>query len=320
MKEMNTLQHKKIVIAGGTGFIGQGLIDHFGKENDLVILTRHPKRNHGRVTYACWDGRTLGGWETLLEHADLLINLTGKSVNCRYTQKNKQEIFDSRTNATTVLGEAIRTLAHPPGLWINAASATIYRHAEDRPMDEFTGEIENDFSVQVCKKWEQTFNDITLPYTRKIILRIAVTLGPQGGVMQPYLNLVKWGLGGQQGNGRQMFSWVHITDVCRMIAWLYEQPQLAGAFNCSAPNPVPNKTFMHTLRKAGGHYIGLPAPAWMLALGARIIGTETELLLKSRWVLPTRITQAGFTFRYPQLQPAFENILQQLPRKAFHLF
>ncbi|HEY8917938.1 MAG TPA: TIGR01777 family oxidoreductase [Chitinophaga sp.] len=314
------LQHKKIVVAGGTGFIGQGLIDHFGKENDLVILTRHPKPDQGRVTYVPWDGQTLGNWASRLENADLLINLTGKSVNCRYTERNKKEIFDSRTHATTVLGEAIRSLAHPPRLWVNAASATIYRHAEDRPMDEFTGEIENDFSVQVCKKWEQTFNDITLPHTRKVVLRIAVTLGHQGGVMAPYLNLMKFGLGGYQGNGRQMFSWVHITDVCRMIAWLYEQPQLSGTFNCSAPNPVPNKTFMQMLRKAGGHYIGLPAPTWMLALGARMIGTETELLLKSRWVLPARITQAGFTFQYPQLQPAFESILQQLPRRAYHLF
>ncbi|GAA0524575.1 TIGR01777 family oxidoreductase [Chitinophaga japonensis] len=302
------MQHKKIVIAGGTGFIGQEMIAHFGSRNDLVILTRHPQRNSGRTRYVYWDAETLHGWETLLEGADLLINLAGKSVNCRYNDRNKKEIFDSRTNATAVLGQAILTLARPPRLWINAASATIYRHAEDRPMDEFNGEIENDFSVQVCKRWEQTFNAITLPHTRKVILRIAVTLGARGGVMGPYLNLVKYGLGGRQGHGRQMFSWVHITDLCRMIAWLYEQPQLEGVFNCSAPHPVNNRTFMRTLRQASGHVFGLPAPAWLLALGACVIGTETELLLKSRWVLPTRITQAGFTFRYPHLQEALEEI------------
>jgi uncharacterized protein (TIGR01777 family) len=314
------MENKKIVIAGGTGFIGQGLIDHFGAENDLVILTRHPLRNKGRAHYVYWDAATLHGWETHLENADLLVNLAGKSVNCRYNAKNKKEIFDSRTNSTTVLGEAIQMLANPPKLWINAASATIYRHAEDRPMDEFTGEIENDFSVQVCKRWEQAFNDITLPLTRKVILRIAVTLGHQGGVMAPYLNLVKYGLGGRQGNGRQMFSWVHITDLCRMIAWLYDRPQMVGTFNCSAPHPVRNDIFMQTLRKVSGHWIGLPAPAWLLSAGACMIGTETELLLKSRWVLPTRISRAGFRFQFPQLQGAFENILQQLPRRQYHLF
>jgi uncharacterized protein (TIGR01777 family) len=180
-------------------------------------------------------------------------------------------------------------------------------------MDEFTGEIENDFSVQVCKRWEAVFNEQVVPGTRKVVLRIAVTLGHQGGVMEPYLNLIKFGLGGYQGNGRQKFSWVHITDVCRMMEWLYEHPELDGAFNCSAPHPVSNRQFMRTLRKAGGHLFGLPAFRWMLRIGAGIIGTETELLLKSRWVLPTRALQAGFTFDYPQLQPAMENIIGRLP-------
>lgn len=314
------MENKKIVIAGGTGFIGQGLIDHFGKENDIVILTRHPKANTGRIHYVYWNAEKLHGWETQLENADLLINLAGKSVNCRYNERNKKKIFDSRTNATALLGLAVSTLANPPKLWINAASATIYRHAEDRPMDEFTGEMENDFSVQVCKRWEQAFNEITLPGTRKVILRIAITLGARGGVMAPYLNLVKYGLGGRQGHGRQMFSWVHITDLCRMVAWLYERPHLEGTFNCSSPHPVRNDDFMLTLRRVSGHLVGLPAPSWMLAIGACLIGTETELLLKSRWVLPTRISRAGFRFQYPHLREAFEQILQQLPRRQYHLF
>ncbi|WP_246197883.1 TIGR01777 family oxidoreductase [Chitinophaga agrisoli] len=314
------LSYRKIVIAGGTGFLGQGLIDHFGGDNDIIVLTRHPRQNHGRTRYVYWDGESLHGWESALENADLLINLAGKSVNCRYTERNKQAILDSRIRTTALLGTAVGMLVNPPKVWINAGSATIYRHAQDHPMDEFIGEIADDFSVQVCKQWEQTFEDITLPHTRKLILRIAVTLGPQGGVMPPFLNLLKFGLGGQQGDGRQQFSWVHITDLCRMIAWLYHQPRLDGVFNCSAPHPVDNKTFMQTLRKAGGHRFGLPAPTWLLKLGARLIGTETELLLKSRWVLPTRITMAGFTFQYPYLQPAFEDILRQLPRRQYHLF
>jgi len=229
--------------------------------------------------------------------------------------------MDSRVNATRALGAAILTLQDPPKVWINAASATIYRHAEDRPMDEFNGEIANDFSVQVCKAWEQSFNDITLPHTRKIILRIGVTLGWQtGGVMQPYLNLVKTGLGGYQGNGRQMFTWIHITDLCRMIAWLYDTPTLNGVFNCTAPHPVANKVFMKTLRQSAGCGFGIPAPIALLKLGAALIGTETELLLKSRWVLPSRALQEGFTFRFPFLPEAFTDILAHMPRTAYQLF
>ncbi|SEW28079.1 TIGR01777 family oxidoreductase [Chitinophaga arvensicola] len=315
------MQNKRIVIAAGTGFIGKSLVAFFGEDNDLVILTRQPKAPHDRVTYVQWDGKHPGAWCAALEGADLLINLTGKSVNCRYTAANKKLIMDSRVNATQALGAAILTLQHPPKLWINAGSATIYRHAEDRPMDEINGEMGDDFSVQVCKAWEQSFNDITLPHTRKIILRIGVTLGWQtGGVMHPYLNLVKTGLGGHQGNGRQMFTWIHITDVCRMIDWLSETPALSGVFNCTAPNPVTNKVFMKTLRLKTGHHFGLPAPAALLTLGAALIGTETELLLKSRWVLPSRALQEGFSFRFPLLPDAFTDILTHLPRTAYHLF
>ncbi|AWO00901.1 TIGR01777 family protein [Chitinophaga alhagiae] len=313
------MKNKKIVIAGGSGFIGAGLIEHFGPENTIVVLSRAPREGHDGVRYVQWDGENPGPWMQALEGADLLVNLAGKSVNCRYNEANKAEIFASRQQSTTILGEAVKTLQKPPALWINAASATIYRHAEDRPMDELTGEFHNDFSVQVCQLWEKTFNDITLPHTRKVVLRIAITLG-KGGVMEPYLNLVKTGLGGYQGNGRQMYSWVHITDVARMMEWLFEHPECSGTYNCAAPGPVTNRAFMATLRKATGHLFGLPAPAWMLKIGAALIGTETELLLKSRWVLPTRITQAGFKFRYPQLEGALAQIISGLPRRRYHLF
>ncbi|HEY9261559.1 TIGR01777 family oxidoreductase [Chitinophaga sp.] len=314
------MKNKRIIIAAGTGFIGNSLMEHFGEDNDLIILTRTPRRPTGRISYVAWDGKTTGKWTRALENADLLINLTGKSVNCRYTPQNKQAILDSRINATSVLGAAIQRLKNPPKVWINAGSATIYRYAEDRPMDEFNGEIANDFSVQVCKQWEKTFNDTTLPHTRKIILRIGVTLGWQpGGVMQPYLNLVKFGLGGQQGSGQQMFTWIHITDLCRMIAWLYENETLSGTYNCTAPNPVTNKVFMQSLRNATGRRFGLPAPASLLKVGAFLIGTETELLLKSRWVVPSRALQAGFTFTFPVLKNAFDDILPHLPRHAYHL-
>ncbi|PUZ27543.1 hypothetical protein GA0116948_103177 [Chitinophaga costaii] len=315
------MKNKKIIIAGGTGFIGQSLVQYFGAENDIIVLARHPKENHHRTRYVLWDGQRAGAWQQHLEGADLLINLSGKSVNCRYTPENKQAIFDSRTQSTKALSQAVQNLQQPPKVWINAASATIYRYSLDRPMDETTGEIENDFSVQVCKQWEQSFNDLTLPHTRKIILRIAVTLGAaEGGVMGPYLALVKYYLGGHQGNGKQMYSWVHIDDVCRMMAWAFENPAAQGVYNCSAPNPVPNRTFMQTLRAATGHHVGLPAPTWMLKIGAWMIGTETELLLKSRWVIPARARAEGYTFKWPELKPAMVNIVQALPRRSYHLF
>lgn len=326
----NTLTNKKIVIAGGSGFIGQNLAKWFAANNQVVILTRnitgasnnkYSEKNiaDNNIRYVQWDAKTQGKWSSEIDGCDLLINLSGKSVNCRYNEKNKKEIFDSRTNSTTVLGEAIRQAVRPPALWINAASATIYRHAEDRPQDEYTGEFHNDFSVQVCKKWEKIFFDEETSCTRKVALRTAITLGC-GGVMTPYLNLCKWGLGGKQGGGKQMFSWVHIDDVCCAIEFLWQQKSLTGVFNLSAPNPVSNANFMEKLRKATGHLFGLPAMKWQLKLGAGIIGTETELLLKSRWVLPTRLLEEGFTFSFPTIDAAFNNIVSQMPRKAYHLF
>jgi uncharacterized protein (TIGR01777 family) len=315
------MKNKHIVIAGGSGFIGRSLVECWGKENRITVISRHPIPETDLVKYVYWDARHPGEWCKALEGCNLLVNLAGKSVNCRYTEANKQEIFDSRTITTQLLGDAIATLKQPPEVWVNAASATTYRHAEDRPMDEYTGEMENDFSVQVCKKWEKTFNDITLPYTRKIVLRMGIALGWQkGGVMHPFLNLVKFGLGGYQGNGKQRFTWVHIEDVAGMITWLYDNKTLSGVFNCTAPAPVLNKDFMRTLRTATGHIFGLPAPEFMLKIGAAIIGTETELLLKSRWVLPTRAKEEGFKFQFPHLPGAISNIISHLPRSAYHLF
>jgi uncharacterized protein (TIGR01777 family) len=322
------MKNQKIIIAGGTGFIGQELAKWFAAENEIVILTRNVhEANNGyklqagavvtsNIRYVVWDGKTLGNWANELEGAHLVINLAGKSVNCRYTAKNKRQIFDSRTEPTAILGEAIRKLVVPPKLWINAASATIYRHAEDRPQDELTGEIQNDFSVQVCKLWEKTFFDQRTPFTRKIALRMAVTLGV-GGVMVPYLNLVKFGLGGQQGNGRQMFSWVHIHDICRTIEWCESHPDMEGVYNCCAPNPVTNQVFMKTLRQLTGHKIGLPAYTWMLKIGAFIIGTETELLLKSRWVLATKLEATGFEFRFQHIEQAFAQIIGSIPANRY---
>ena len=328
------MKNKKIVIAGGTGFIGQAMAAYFGKENQVVIIGRQSVNSHNNsytkqllqpadgynITYRRWDGEHQEKhWTSELEAADIVINLAGKSVNCRYTEKNKQEIFSSRINATKALGEAVRNCTVPPKLWINAASATIYRHAQDHPQDEYNGEMHNDFSVQVCELWEKTFTEQRTPFTRKITLRMAITLG-QGGVMAPYFNLLKFGLGGRQGNGRQMYSWVHIEDVCRIVEWMQAHADLEGIYNCAAPNPVTNDFFMQTLRAATGTRLGLPAYDWMLAIGARLIGTEKELLLKSRWVIPTKLLQTGFTFRYPTLAEAISQIVQHTDSHKYRLF
>lgn len=319
----------KIVIAGGSGFIGQELINYFGRTHTLILLTRdiaggannryHTTEEKTGVQYVKWDGVNTGEWCRELEGADLLINLCGRSVNCRYTAKNKAEIFNSRTRPVVALGEAIRLCSSPPALWINASSATIYRYAMDHGQDEYTGEIENDFSVQVCKAWEKIFFEQALPATRQVALRMAITLG-KGGVMVPYFRLLKFGLSGRQGNGRQMYSWVHATDLCRVVEWVSRHPEMKGVYNVAAPNPVTNNRFMSILRQQTGHRWGLPAPAWMLKIGAWIIGTETELLLKSRWVLPVRLEESGFRFQYPRLEEAVQEIVAVTPAHHYRFF
>ncbi|HET9056127.1 MAG TPA: TIGR01777 family oxidoreductase [Chitinophagaceae bacterium] len=327
------MKNKKIIIAGGTGFIGEELTRYFGKENEIVILTRkinNVKTNRNNysvistsdllnVKYEQWDGKNLGEWAKSLEGSEIIINLAGKTVNCRYNEKNKQEIFDSRASTTKIIGEAIKNCTCPPKLWINVSSATIYRHAEDRPQDEYTGEFHNDFSVQVCQLWEKTFLEQSTPFTRKVVLRMAITLGA-GGIMIPYFNLLKFGLGGQQGNGKQMYSWIHIEDTCRIIEWIYNHKELEGTFNCCSPNPVSNKIFMNILRKCTNTTFGLPSFEWMLKIGATLIGTETELILKSRWVIPTKILEPGFTFKYPLLENALTEIISKVPQKQYQLF
>jgi len=327
------MKNKKIIIAGGTGFIGQEITRYFGAENEIIILSRglkniktnafgHPiidGRDYPRLRYVQWDAVTLGDWTKELEAADLIINLAGKTVNCPYNEKNKKEIFDSRTNTVKAIGLAIQRTTIPPKLWINAASATIYPHATDSPRDESFTDFHDDFSVQVCQLWEKTFAEQRTAFTRKVILRMAITLGA-GGVMTPYFNLLKFGLGGKQGSGKQMYSWIHVEDTCRMIEWIFEHDELEGMYNCCSPNPVTNKTFMQILRKVTGTKFGLPAFEWMLKLGGKLIGTEPELILKSRWVLPKKILQTGFQFKYPVLEDAFKDIISKTPRRRYHLF
>ncbi len=295
----------KIILAGGSGFIGQILAAHFtGKGDEVIVLTRGGNRIVNNVKYVSWNAATIGNWVAELENCDVLINLNGKSVNCRYNDKNKKEILDSRVNATRILGEAIRMVENAPSLWINAASATIYRYAEDRPQDEYTGELGKGFSVDVCKQWEAAFFEQDTPGVRKIGLRIAITLGRKGGVMTYYFNLAKFCLGGRQGSGKQYFSWVYENDVTGVIDFLRGHEELEGIFNVSAPNPVQNHEFMRVVRNVMKMPFGLHATKWMLAIGTRLLGTEAELVLKSRWVVPTRLLELGYVFKAPYIKDA----------------
>jgi len=303
---------KKIVLAGGSGQMGTALKDYFkDKAEAIVILSRKAKPAEGNVRTLLWDGKSADEWYHELEDAEILVNLAGKNVNCRYTEKNKKEIFDSRTNSINALSEAVKKCNRPPKLWIQCASATIYRHAEDRPMTEANGETGEGFSVEVCQLWEKTFRERTagFTHTRKVILRTSLVLGKQEGVFPRLINLVKFGLGGRQGNGQQWVSWVHELDVASMVEWIALHPAIEGEINCTSPLPLQNKDFMKIIRTAYGAPFGLPAPAWLMEIGAFMIGTETELILKSRWVLPQRIKESGYTFKLPELKDAVKQIL-----------
>ena len=299
----------KMVIAAGTGFLGSELAKYFSSRyNEIVILTRKPRLTHHNIRYVLWDAQTTGPWIYELDGADVLINLTGKNVNCRYHQKNKDEILNSRLRSTSALCQAMRLCKKPPRIWLNAASATIYRHSEDKPMDERTGEIGTGFSVNVCTAWEKRFDEELPENVRGIVLRIAIVFGKGDGVYPRLIRLAKFGLGGQMGNGRQMFSWVHVLDVCRSIEFLISREDLSGIFNISAPNPVANREVMQLVRQNVGNPVGLPSPEWLLSIGAVLIGTETELILKSRYVVPSRLLEAGFTFAYPTLQDTLADL------------
>lgn len=298
----------KLVLAGGSGQVGALLARHWlAAGHDLVVLTRGQSIPRGRAV--AWDGRTLGGWAAELDGADVLVNLAGRTVNCRYTAANRREIVESRVGSTRVLGQALARLATPPRVWLQSSTATIYAHTLGPPNDEFTGALGGDepgvpetyrFSVTVAKAWEQAAAEFESPRTRLVLLRSALTLSPDpGGVFDVLLWLVRRGLGGTNGSGRQFVSWVHERDFARALDWVIAHEGLRGPVNVCSPNPVPNAEFMATLRRAWGAPFGLPATRAMLEVGARLLGTETELILKSRRVVPGKLLASGFAFEFP---------------------
>jgi len=313
-------QKLRIVIPGGSGQVGNVLARHFhGQGHSVTVLSRRPEPSSWEVLP--WNGRELGAWTNAIDGADIVINLAGRNVNCRYTPANRREIMDSRILSTRVVGQAIAQAAKPPALWMNASTATIYRHALDRAMDESTGELgghEPDapstwrFSIDVATSWEREFFAAATPGTRKIALRSAMTMSPDpGGIFDTLMQLVRAGLGGKAASGKQFISWIHEADFVQSIDFLIDHQDLSGCINVCSPCPLPNEKFMRVLRQAWGTSIGLPATRWMLELGAIFLRTETELILKSRCVVPQRLLEAGFHFNFADWQNAAVDLVNR---------
>ena len=302
----------RIVIPGGSGQVGRFLARHFHNAgHDVTVIARRADQKPWKT--AAWNGRDMGGWTSAIDGSDVVINLAGRSVNCRYNAGNRREIMESRIISTELIGRAIEQSKRPPNVWLNASTATIYRHALDRPMDEATGEIGVgigapsawQFSIDVATAWERVFFAAHTPSTRKAALRSAITL------FDVLLTLVRFGLGGTAGPGNQYMSWIHDADFIRSVEFLIEHEEFDGPVNLSSPDPLPNREFMRILRQAWGSKIGLPATAWMLEVGAVFIRTETELVLKSRRVVPARLLDAGYQFQFPDWSNASQDLVRR---------
>jgi uncharacterized protein len=310
----------KIVIPGGTGQVGTILARALHADgHDVVVVSRTPHKAPWRVV--AWDAERLGPWTRELDGADIVVNLAGRSVNCRYTAENRRLIKDSRVHSTRVVGEAIAAAARPPRVWLQMSTATIYADRYDAPNDEATGVIGGAepgapetwrFSIDVATSWERALEQAVTPRTRKVALRSAIVMSAdRGGVFDLLLRLVRFGLGGRSGDGRQYVSWIHDRDFVRAVYWLIDHDKLDGAVNLAAPHPLPNADFMRALREAWGIRVGLPASAWMLEIGTWLLRSETELVLKSRRVVPGRLAQHGFAFDFPTWPEAARDLCRR---------
>lgn len=303
----------KIVIPGGTGQVGGVLTRAFKAAGHEVVVI-------SRSAGVRWDGHTLGRWADEIDGADVVVNLAGRSVSCRYTAENLQQMMRSRVDSARVVGEAIAKAADPPKVWLQMSTATIYSHRFDGPNDEETGVLggrEPDvpgywtYSVEIAKRWEAELDEADTPGTRKVALRAAMVMSPDKGGVFDYLSwMARVGLGGPVAGGHQYVSWIHDDDFVRAVALLIREP-IAGAVNLAAPNPLPQREFMRELRGAWRVPVGLPATNWMAEIGAFAIRTDTELLLKSRRVVPGRLQQAGFEFHFPNWREAAQNLAER---------
>jgi uncharacterized protein (TIGR01777 family) len=310
----------KIVIPGGSGQVGTVLARAFHSAgHEVVVLSRGAAARPWRVE--TWDGRAAGPWEREIDGSDVVINLAGRSVNCRYGAANRREILDSRIDSTRAVGAAIARATNPPRVWLQASTATIYAHSYDHPNDEHTGVIGGGeahapdtwrFSIDVARAWERAFDESIAPHTRKAALRSAMTMSPdRGGIFDTLRGLARRGLGGRAADGRQFISWIHEDDFVAAVQFLIDRDDIAGVVNVAAPNPLPNDEFMRVLREECGAPFGLPASRWMLEIGALVMRTETELILKSRRVVPARLLEAGFEFHYADWHDAARDLCRR---------
>ncbi len=317
----------RIVLPGGSGHVGTLLARHFYEQgHDVTVLSRTPLQEPWRVVP--WNpvkSEIVDTWSKVLEGSDICINLAGRSVNCRYTEANKKEIYDSRIGSTRLLNRVIGSLHNPPRLWLNSSTAAIYRHAMDRDMDEATGELGVNepnlpetwrFPFQVGRDWEEAFFEAHMPGVRKIAMRSAIILSPdRGSIFAELLNLVRRGLGGPVGSGKQLVSWIHAEDFLHAIDWLITHEEFSGAVNLASPNPIPNHDFMREFREAWGMSIGLPASGIVLELGCFLMRTESELVLKSRRAVPMLLKNSDFTFEFPEWQTAVHDLVARWREK-----
>jgi uncharacterized protein len=314
------MNKQRIILAGGSGFLGGELTKHFAALGwGVVILTRTPKPRSDQGREVAWDTKSLGDWARELDGAAAVVNLTGRSVDCRYNAKNRREIMESRVNSTRVVGEAIAKCKTPPRVWLNSSTATLYTHTFGKPHDESSQDMDSAvdakdaFSVEVAQAWEKTLNEAQTPTTRKVALRTSMVLGLGRNSVFPVLRrLTKFGLGGRQGSGNQFVSWIHVEDFCRAIEWIITHDDLAGPINQCAPDPLPNAAMMKLFREVCRMPIGLPATEWMLEIGAIFLRTETELIFKSRRVVPGRLLASGFEFRFPTFREALVDLEQRI--------
>jgi len=321
----------KIVIPGGSGQVGTIVARAFHATGDeVVVLSRTPAVLPWRTV--AWDGEGIGAWAQEIDGCDVVINLAGRSVNCRYTPAHRAEILESRVRSTRAVGQAISRSASPPRVWLQASTATIYAHRYDGANDERSGVLGGSesnapaawhFSIEVARAWERTFTLFQLEHTRQVALRSAMILSPDaGGIFETLVGLVRRGLGGAAADGRQYMSWIHEHDFVAAVRWLIARPEIDGVVNVASPHPLPNAEFMRILRDACGVPCGLPATKWMLEIGALLMRTETELILKSRRVVPTRLVESGFRFQYPQVADAVRELCarrdhqRRVPRQA----
>jgi uncharacterized protein (TIGR01777 family) len=307
------MNKKRVVLAGGSGFLGRALaIELLARDYEVVVLTRAPRKQAGGAKEVLWDGKSAGEWIQFLDGAEAVVNLAGRNIKCRYTPENLRELTESRVNSVLAIGAAMGRATRPPRVWLQAGAVGFYGDPKDRLCEE-NSPSGSDTLAGICQPWEAAFNSAPAPKTRKLLLRIGFVLGRDGGALPVLVRLTRWFLGGTVGSGKQFISWIHVGDLSRMFIEAIERDELAGTFNAVAPNPVTNREFMRGLRRALHRPWSPGVPEWAVKLGARLMGTEPSLALAGCRCVPKRLQENGFQFQFPDLSSALNNLFGKIP-------